>query len=567
MKSNKLLTVILVFAVIAAFALSACSSNTPAGSSDSSSPAASTDSSGQADSAGSSGGSDNTAQQIAQTAADYAKQIESEAHAGAVSSKDTLTFGCLADPGMISLDSMLDFTQMPMNTACLSYFVCWDSEKGEFYSPVCDSYALDADQMGVTFHIIPGIKMNDGNEFQASDLVTSIEAFRAHSGMSFQLDYIDLDNTKVIDNYTVDLRFKAVNGVWESSFEMFTLISGKAYDAVNGDISFYQNPAGPQAYDVSEWVPGDHITFTRFDDYYGGTPPLKTIVCKIISDPSAAYMALQNGDIDLLWNLSGDEVQSAYTSDNLKLVTTGQNYTFYMGMNCANAALSDFRVRQAICMAVNQQDVIDGAFNGFAYPMKSILTPEAIGYDANAPFPAYDLDKAKQLLADAGYGDGLTLRIVAQSTPEFQLAVEVLTNQLAAVGITLQPSLMDYAAEQSVVFSNDTSGYDLYLKSNSNKADSIAVIDNPMLTGATHWELSSDGSGAGFNAIFDQIRATLDINDRAKLYGDLQTYFFQSGLYWLPLAIPQTYIGMSKDLTGLTPYNAFQLNFDQAYFR
>ena len=568
MKGKKVIAIIMALLMAGTFLLTACN-NTPATNSPTNSPANS-----PANSPGAATPSGNDietkAQQIWQSSKDNIKQLSSEIDPNAKTSKDTFTFGCLVDPGKLSLDNMLDLTTNPMVTSSLQYLLQWDPTVGQYVSDVCDSFALDADQLGVTFHLKPGIKMNDGNTLGPADVLASVDAFRTHSGLGWQLDFVDLDNSKIIDDTTLDLRFKEINGIWQGRFEMLTLLSKKAYDAVNGDESFYQAPVGPQAYDVTEWVPGDHITFTRFDDYFQGTPIIKTIVCKVISDQTSAYMSLQNGDIDLLWDLNAEQVQSAYSSDKLNLFSTGSNYMIYMGMNCANTALSDFRVRQAIYMAINRQDIIDGAYDGLSTFAYSILTPESIGYnkdyETNSPFPPNDIEQAKKLMSDAGYGDGLTLRILAQSTNDFQLTVEMLTAQLAQIGITLSPTLGDYATVSSVIFSGDTAGYDLFLQSVEVAGDSTCTIDNPMLFGASHPELSADGSGAGLADLYKQIESTPDMTARAKLYGDLQAYFFEKGLYWVPMSICQTYVGLTNQLTGLRP-RSFQIYFNQAYFK
>ena len=571
MKSKKVLAVILALVATVTLSLTACNSNQPASSASSPSSSAPASNSPEAPApSDTAAGTASLAQQIYQTSKDTIATLQSEIDPNAVSSRDTFTFGALVDPGKISLDNMLDLTTNPMVTSSLQYLLQWDPKVGTYVSDVCESYALDADQLGVTFHIKPGIMMNDGNTLGAQDIITSIEAFRAHNGLGWQLDFVDLDSSKIIDPLTLDLRFKEINGVWEVRFEMLTLISGKAYDAVGGDESFYQAPVGPQAYDVTEWVPGDHITFTRFDNFFLGKPLIKTMVCKIISDETAAFMALQNGDIDLLWNLNAEQVQSAYKSDSLNIFSTGTNYMIYMAMNCANKALSDFRVRQAIYMAINRQDIIDGAYDGLSTFAYSILTPETIGYnkdyETNSPFPPNDIDKAKQLMADAGYGDGLNLRILAQSTNDYQLMVEMLSAQLSQIGITLTPTLGDYATVSGIIFSGDTSGYDIFLQSVEVAGDGIGTIDNPMLFGASHPELSSDGSGDALNAIYRQIETTTDLAQRTQYYKDLQAFFFEKGLYWVPMSICQTYVGLTKDLTGLRP-RSFQIYFNQAYFK
>ena len=565
MKGRKLIAVVLVLVMIAAVSLSAC--NNDKGSSGGGTTSGGTTSS---DPGNTSGDPTDLGKQIAQAAIDYGKLVASEVKDSATSSKDTFTFAAVLEPGLIRLDRMLDFTQMPFCTAAQEYFLQWDYASETFISRLCDSYEVDADNKGVTFNLKPGIKMHDGNTFGPQDVMTSIQAFRDHNVMGWQLDFVDLEASEAVNDTTLHLQFKDVNGTWESGFVMFTVISGEAYNAVGGDESFYEAPIGPMPYQVTEWAPGDHITLTRFDDYYLGTPPIKTITMKIISDRTAAFMALQNGEIDLLWSISADQVKTVYASDAMENLMTGANMMIYMGMNSGNEALSDLRVREAIYLAVNRDDIILGAYDGLATVANSMVSPESIGYnksyDTNSPFPAQDIEKAKSLLADAGYGNGLTLRLLAESTINFQLVTEQLVAQLDAIGITLEPMLTDSATLTSIVFSSDTSGYDLYLHVAQAAGDSINMVDNPMLFGASHPELSADGSGTEYAALWGKVRSTPKLADRAKAYEDVQAYFFEKGKYWLPLAVSQTYVGVNTDLTGMVR-GGIMIYFDHAYFR
>ena len=567
MKSRKIVAVLLVLVMLAVLTLSACKKETPA--TPTTTPAPGTTAPATTNPSPPPSGAD-LGRKIGEEALAYGDFVKSEIKPGAVSSKDTFTFAAIGDPGKIMSGNMRDLTFYPLSTSVQQYFLLYDYELGRYISPILESYEPDPDYKGVTFHIIPGIKMHDGNILGPSDIIASIEAFRKHNGMGWQLDFVDLEAAKIIDDKTIHFPFNRVNGVWASGFEMLTIISGKAYKAAGEDVSFYQKPIGPMAYIITEWVSGDHITLTRFDDYFMGTPPIKTIVMKIISDRTAAFMALQNGEIDLLWNISSDQVKTVYSSDRLKNIMTGRNFMIYMAMNSGNKALSDFRVRQAIYYAVNRDDIIKGAYDGLATPAFSILTPEGIGYnknyETNSPFPARDVNKAKALLAEAGYGNGLTLRIIAESSINFQMAVEQLALQLGEVGITLEATLTDMPSMMKVVNGGDPSAYDLFLHSAKASGESISTIDNPDLFGASHPELSADGSGAEYKALWDKVRGTPDINQRAEAYKAVQAFFFEKGLYWMPLAVAQTYIGLDKDLTGIRLIG-FQGFFAQAYFR
>jgi ABC-type transport system substrate-binding protein len=169
-------------------------------------------------------------------------------------------------------------------------------------------------------------------------------------------------------------------------------------------------------------------------------------------------------------------------------------------------------------------------------------------------------------MKDAGYENGLTLRLLGESTINFQTVAEQLSAMLAEIGITLDISLMDYAAQNAVLYSGDDNAFDLYLSFSQCSDESISYIDNPMLFGLSKWASSSDGSGPGFQSILSEIRVTPDQTTRAQLYRDVQTYFFEKGLYWLPLNETQNYVGCSSDLTGFR-FNGSLIYFEGVYFK
>jgi len=512
------------------------------------------------------GSADDVAAIIEQATQNLA-DVEADYGNDATSSKDTLTFAAIADPGKISLDNLMDLTTYPLAMAAVEYFVRYDYKKGGFFSPVCDSFELDEDELGVTFHITPGIMMHDGEEFTAEDVIASIEAFQKDSGLGWQMDFADTANSNIIDDYTVDIRFKNKNGVWESSFMMFNCISKKSYDEMGAD-AFYQEPFGPAPYHLTEYVPGDHITFEAFEDYYRGTPKIKYITMKIVSDDTASFMELQNGDIDLVWNVNADQVKSAAGNPDLKLLLLDKVIINWIGMNCSNEALGKKEVREAIWYAVNRDDINLGAYDGLADPAPSILTANAIGYDpqyeTNPPIVP-NIEKAKELMKEAGYENGLTLKMIGETTTNYQLVAEQLSAMLAEIGITVEINLSDYATANSIMYGGDDSAWDILIFNNLTSDEAISYLDNPMLYGSCKWEKASDGSGAGFQEILNNIRNTADYEAREQLYKDLQAYFFEDGLYWIPLNTAQTYVAVSKDLTGLDR-RGHLMAFDKAYF-
>ncbi len=503
---------------------------------------------------------------IAAEALANTERTKSEMDPDAVSTKDTLTFASIVDPGKLSSDTLFDLTTYPLAMSIFQYGIRWNYDTNEFYSPVCDSYTMDDDDMGVTFNITPGIMMHDGEEFTAEDFLFSFTAFRADSGLSFLLDFVNIEGSVIIDDYTLDVRFNEVTGPWEGNVQMMPLYSKNAYEE-KGSEAFYLDPVSPAAYYLKDWTPGEEIVFEAFDDYFLGAPKIKYMVMKIVSDPTVAFMELQNGDVDLVWNISADQVKSVMSNDDLQLLLTDSNIINFLGMNCTIEPLSDIRVRQAIWQAINLDDIRIGAYDNLVYPVYNIMSDSAIGinekYQSSYTYP-YNVDAAKQLMEDAGYGDGLTLKLQAESTTNNQLVCEQLSAMLGEIGITLDITLSDYATHTSVLYGTDD--YELFLNYSEATADSIIYIDNTMLFGLSKPEGSSDGSGVGWAELCAEIRSTADTAKRAELYLELQDYFFEKGCYWIPMNETQNYVACTTELTGFEPKGSL-LDFHGVYFK
>lgn len=263
-----------------------------------------------------------------------------------VSSQDTLVIVTNGDPGRLRSDTINNLANMTYNRLIYDYLFTRNS-KGEYVPCLCEEYQLDADNLGVTLKLREGVKFHDGNIMTADDVLASLVYGKQDTSSGSQLDFIDFDNSKVVDANTLYLKFNRLNGVWQSAFLAIGIIEKSAYEAAASADEFYLDPMTTSAYVLDSWVSGDNLTFKAFPDHWYGAPKIETIVVRIISESSVALMELQTGGVDVLFNLSLENYNSACGIEGVvgydKQPST---VSVFLGCNLKNEALSKLEVRQ-----------------------------------------------------------------------------------------------------------------------------------------------------------------------------------------------------------------------------
>lgn len=538
----KRILALLLCLVMAAAAFVGCGNSDKQGSGDTSTPT---------DSQGSSQGSTGS---------------QGDASAEVVSSRDTLVIATSVEISRLRSDSFNTLATMTYNRLVYDYLFTRNSS-GNFDPCICTGYTLDADNMGVTLNLREGVKFHDGNVMTAEDVLYSLIYGKQDTSSGSQLEFIDFDNSKVMDDNTLYLKFNKVNGVWQSAFLAIGIIEKSAYEAAASADEFYLDPMTTSAYVLENWVSGDSLTFKAFKDHWYGAPKIETIIVRIISESSVALMELETGGVDLLFNLSLENYEAACAMEGV----TGYDkqppiVNVFLGCNLSNEALSNLKVRQAIAYATDWDAICTGSFDGAAEPCVSPLGKNALGFDSKweTDYPyAYNPEKAKELLAEAGYGDGLSLRVLVDETPSRQLMAEQLYNMLAEVGITLEIQKYDQATTNDIVAnSND---YDLYIRgAYNNSGDIVTFLATSM--GFTAINVEADTvDGPRYTDYLNRISAEMDTDARIALYKEFQEDFINNMMYWMPGVQLTIYAAYDSALMGIeTPGEYWVWN--NAYF-
>ena len=301
---------------------------------------------------------------------------------------------------------------------------------GDLTPAIAESYEVSEDRMTYTFHLREGVQFHNGETVTAEDVVYSIQrcAAATETGIVQVEAFSVIQSIETPDDKTVAITISEPSNEFISY--MTTAILPADYDKQD------TAPVGTGPFKFVSRTAQDSVVLEKFDGYWGTPAQLDKVTLKIIENADSLMMSLQSGAIDLCAHLTSTQV--AQLGENFDVAEGTMNLVQALYLNNAEKPFDDVRVRQALCYAVDKQEIIDLAFDGYGSPIGSSMYPAFGKYfdDSLTNYYTKDVEKAKALLAEAGYPGGFDMTITVPSNykPHMDTA-EVLVQQLAQIGV------------------------------------------------------------------------------------------------------------------------------------
>ena len=323
-----------------------------------------------------------------------------------------------------------------------------DEAKGDYYKLLAEDVAFSDDNLTYTVKLREGVKFQNGDEMKASDVVFSYK--RAMEGATLTYLTAPIESVEAVDDYTVDINLKyAFSPIAHTLFNV-KIVSEKEVTEQGEAFGTIPNKAGTGAYYVSEYDVSSGAKLEAFEDYWQGAPSIKHIDYRYIADQSAAVVAFENGELDYYDNASltdWDALKKAAGEENSALIKG--NNVMWMGINYAsNDVLGNDLVREAMFYAINKEDINVAVCDSLENVTNQYMPSEYVPTSPSSGFETYDYDpdKARELLKEAGYPDGVdagTILTGGDSTSNNVKMAQVLQANLAEVGIKVEVKSMD----------------------------------------------------------------------------------------------------------------------------
>ena len=375
---------------------------------------------------------------------------------------------------------------------------------------LAQSWTVTPDNKTWAFKLRPGVKFQNGEPFNAASVKFSFErAAAADSTNKDKAVFANIVNLSATDDLTVVITLKNTNPDFLFQLGQATAVIVEPKSAASN----HTQPVGTGPYKLESWAKGSNLVLTRWDGFRDAkSVALRRITIRFISDAAAQVAALLAGDVDLFPRVSAARSLSQFKADKrFQVLVGGSRAKTIVAINNKKKPLDDVRVRRAIAMAIDRKQVVDAVADGFGTPIGSFYVPGAPGYVDLTAVNAYNPDKARALLKEAGVSTPLELSLKLPPTPYARQGGEVIAAMLAKVGIVAKQESVEWAQWLSGVYAQKA--YDLTIISHVEPLD-FGNFARP----GYYWNYES----ARFNALWTQINSTADSAQRLKLMADAQ---------------------------------------------
>lgn len=309
------------------------------------------------------------------------------------------------------------------------------------------------------FFLRKGVKFHNGEEMKASDVVYSFK--RATSELGVRVQYImgmvDPAGLEIVDDYTVIVRTKAPFSPFVGYLPYIgaAIISEKAYEQPGAEL----HPVGSGPWKFVEWKKGDSLSYVRNDEYWGEKADAEKMIIRAIPEANSRLIELETGNVDVAISMTVNDKAKIEENAKLELKTSPTTVFTYLGFQNNKAPFNDVRVRQAIDWATDAEGIVASVHRGAAVYTPGPITPQQKYFNDSEMADRYDVEKAKQLLAESGIDLTKTYSIlVNENQPRIDLAT-IVQSQLAEVGMKVEIKQMETAAYFDAITTEDKDMY------------------------------------------------------------------------------------------------------------
>lgn len=351
----------------------------------------------------------------------------------------------------LDVRSYIESSLFPIGFALWDGLIMPEKKFGELGPGLATSWDVSAGGKDYTFHLRKGVKFHDGAPFTAKDVKFSIETYKTGTGAADVQKFVK--SVEIVDDHTAIVHltdpwpeFMAMVGT--STAWLGWAVPKDYVDKVGKD-GYGKHPIGTGPYKFVKRIIGDRHTYEANEDYWGKVSEFKTLNIRIIPEAATivAMMKTGQGDVAAIPFALVDDVKKGAGIKVIANSTINTTWLMFMGQYEKGNPMADIRVRKALNYAIDKKTFVKELFYGYATPSGGIMNPNQIGYSAkwNDKIYSYDPEKAKKLLAEAGYAKGLDLGKLHYWTSAKEES-EALAGYFAAVGVKVQSYPRDAGA-------------------------------------------------------------------------------------------------------------------------
>ena len=426
----------------------------------------------------------------------------------------------------------------------LSKLCYWDEDTKTMVPDLAESWEASDDLMTWTFHLREGVTWHDGEPFTAADVKWTFDSILEYGDQAYTYTYVKMvESVETPDDYTVVFHMAYPCGTFVESvgdYQGPDILPAHIYEGTDPYTNpANQNPVGTGPFKFVEYEPGNYCRLEANTDYYGDGPYLDEVIYSFTPDLTTATTALEAGEVGWMTATpSFAEADRLATVDGITVETQSTNIVQWTQFNLSEEAarpyISDVRVREAICWAIDNQNIADVLYMGYVEPCDNWYTSTvewAVNRDVE--YPGYDVDKANQILDDAGYERGadgyrfeLTYRCFTTSIFGTTDIPTLVAQYLDAVGIKLNVERYEWAVRAEYL--DENLEWDMCSAGGSRGPDPNSY--------ANTWGTSTSNKSRYYNdevmSLFEEGTMYATQEERAPIYKEIQAIFAEDIPYY-----------------------------------
>ncbi|MDL2327417.1 ABC transporter substrate-binding protein [Ruminococcaceae bacterium OttesenSCG-928-A11] len=484
------------------------------------------------------------------------------------SAKDTFKMGMSAEPTSMDPATAKDMVTWMFVMQSYDTLIKYDTATQTFVPGLASEWKVNEDSSEVEFTLRDGVTFQNGDPMTMDDVLFSLNRALT-SEYTAQLTP-SIDRFEAVDDTTLKMVLKyGYAPILEIMVTPCWGIMNKAYveaaEAEGKDVGRIES-CGTGAYIMKEWRSGEKLIFEAFDGYYGGAPAVKSVEAILIADQSAGAIALEDGTLDYYYGVQESDIEHLKSVPSLTVYTIELGADLYdITFNVTDGIFTDKRLRQAVAYALNRDEILLGGHEGNGIVNNCICASGAFGYLPDYEYYEQDLEKAKALVAEAGYPDGVDVVFKQDSSKYYMPSAEIVQAQLKKVGINVTFEKLERSAWLDTVASNRD--YEATLRSTTQvvlDADYILTrrLTAEMLGGGNNY---SGYNNPEFEKLLVEARSSSDNAHREDIYR--QCYdIIKEDVPLIPLCSTYTQQVVNAKIQGWAQHPRYMNPWSEIYF-
>ncbi len=317
-----------------------------------------------------------------------------------------------------------------------------DFARNEYTGVLAESWEFQGRKW--LFRLRKNVRFHDGSRFTSKDVLFSLDRMVNDRKSMQSSNFAEVTGVEAQDDYTVAITTKKPNAVLLERLNNRFIVSQAATEKSGGELDNYKIGTGP--YKLVSWQRGGNLVLTRNEDYWRAKPEIKEALFKTVKEESARVAGLLAGQADAISNLPIEEIDRVAKNPRTRVAKVPGYRMYFLAMNVTHKPFDNKLVRQAFNYSVDPSAIIKHIFEGNGYVLNGPLSSNMIGYDPNIKRYPHDPKRARELLAQAGFPNGLEVKL--HLAPDRHLKgkeiCQVIARQLEAGGIKAELLPQEY---------------------------------------------------------------------------------------------------------------------------